>query len=303
MRLAELPAQEFAAQLGGEGVVLRAGRFSVRLMSPLANVADGVHKLYADSDRLDPAFADFTVRVQPASGLRRWYRPQALFSLNGALPFAPLPLAHAYPLLEWGLNWCVSNHCHQYLIVHAAVVEKHGQALILPGAPGAGKSTLCALLTTRGGWRLLSDELALIDLASGLLHPNPRPVSLKNASIGIVQRTVAEAVLSPAVADTLKGTVAHLRPPPDSIARVDEPAAPALIVFPRFIEGAQAKLAPLPRGDAFMRMADNAFNYSILGAAAFRALAALVDQSRCYEFPNGGDVDDTLATMDALVES
>ncbi|MEQ9462698.1 MAG: HprK-related kinase A [Haliea sp.] len=301
--MGELPAPEFAAQLGGEGVVFRAGRFSVRLLSPLASVAEGVHSLYADSDTLAPAFADFTVRVQPASGLRRWYRPQALFSLNGALPFAPLPLAHAYPLLEWGLNWCVSTHCHQYLIVHAAVVEKHGQALILPGTPGAGKSTLCALLTGRGGWRLLSDELALIDLASGLLHPNPRPISLKNASIGIVQRTVADAVLSPAVADTLKGTVAHMRPPPGSMVRVLEPAVPALIVFPRFIDGVEGKLAPLPRGEAFMRMADNSFNYSILGAEAFRVLAALVDQSRCFDFPNGGDAAEAIATMDALVQS
>lgn len=303
MKLAELPAREFATQINRAGVVLRAGRFSVRLLSPLASVAAGVHSLYADSEWLDTAFADFTVRVQPASGLRRWYRPQALFSLNGALPFAPLPLAHAYPLLEWGLNWCVSNHCHQYLIVHAAVVEKHGKALILPGTPGAGKSTLCALLTTRGGWRLLSDELTLIDLASGLVHPNPRPVSLKNASIGVVRREVPEAVLSPAVRDTLKGTVAHLRPPGDSIKRVDEPAFPALIVFPRFVEGVEGRLSPLVKGEAFMRMADNAFNYSILGAVAFRALAALVDRSDCFEFSYGGDVDEALVAMDSLVAS
>jgi len=303
MRLAALPAQELAAQMAREGVVLRAGRFSVRLVSPLATVAQGVHKLYADSERLDTDFADFTVRVEPASGLRRWYRPQALFSLNGALPFAPLPLAHAYPLLEWGLNWCVSNHCHQYLIIHAAVVEKNGQALILPGTPGAGKSTLCALLTTRGGWRLLSDELTLIDLASGQLHPNPRPVSLKNTSIDILRRTVPEAVLSPPVADTLKGTVAHLRPSGDSVLRVHEPAEPALIVFPRFIPGEKASLSPLMRGEAFMRMADNSFNYSILGADAFRALAALVDKSRCFDFPNGGDVDTALSTMDDLIAS
>ncbi len=303
MRLAQLPAKEFAEQMGREGVILRAGRFSVRLVSPLASVAQGVHSLYGDSDRLETDFADFTVRVEPAAGLRRWYRPQALFSLNGALPFAPLPLAHAFPLLEWGLNWCVSSHCHQYLIVHAAVVEKHGKALILPGTPGAGKSTLCALLTTRGGWRLLSDELTLIDIASGQLHPNPRPVSLKNASIDVLRREAPDTLMSPPVADTLKGTVAHLRPSRDSIVRMNEPAAPALIVFPRFIAGEQARLSELTRGEAFMRMADNSFNYSILGTVAFRTLAALVDKSRCFEFPNGGDVDAALSTMDALIAS
>lgn len=301
MKLADIPASELRARMGSQGVVLRVGRFSVRILSPLRDVVRGVHAMYADSMALDDAFADFTVRVDPAPGFRRCYRPQALFSLDGALPFAPLPLAHAYPLLEWGLNWCVSNHCHQYLIVHAAVVEKHGRALILPGTPGAGKSTLCATLTGLGGWRLLSDELTLIDLATGQLQPNPRPVSLKNASIELVRQAVPGATLSPPVADTLKGTVAHLRPSTDSVRRVDEAADPGAIVFPRFSPGGSAELLPLPKGEAFIRMADNAFNYSILGLAGFRALAALLDQSDCYEYPNGGDVRHALATMDALV--
>lgn len=301
MTLAELSAATFAERAQEGGLHFRAGRFGIRLISPLASVLDGVRLMYADAELLDRPFADFSVRVKPARGLRRWYRPQALFSLSGALPFAPLPLGHAYPLLEWGLNWCVSNHCHQYLIVHAAVVEKYGRALILPGVPGAGKSTLCAVMTGRGGWRLLSDELALLDLADGLLYPNPRPVSLKNASIDIVRREIPDCVLSAPVHDTLKGTVAHLRPSVESFSAVDTPAEPALIVFPRYAEGAVNELRSLPQGEAFIRMADNSFNYSILGVAGFEALGALVDRSRCFEYPNGGDLDRALADMEALV--
>lgn len=301
MTLAELSVAALAERARQGGLHFRAGRFGIRLMSSLVSVLDGVRLMYADAELLDGPFADFSVRVKPARGLRRWYRPQALFSLSGALPFAPLPLGHAYPLLEWGLNWCVSNHCHQYLIVHAAVVEKHGRALILPGVPGAGKSTLCAVMTGRGGWRLLSDELALLDLADGLLYPNPRPVSLKNASIDIVRREIPDCVLSAPVHDTLKGTVAHLRPSVESVSAVDTPAEPALIVFPRYAEGAVNELRPLPQGEAFIRMADNSFNYSILGVAGFEALGALIDRSRCFEYPNGGDLDRALADMEALV--
>lgn len=301
MKLADIPATTLAAEARTSGLHFRAGRFSVRLLSPIASVIRGVQGMYGDCELLDLPFADFTVQVRPPPGLRRWYRPQALFSLNGARPFAPLPLAHAYPLLEWGLNWCVSNHSHQYLIIHAAVVEKQGRALILPGTPGSGKSTLCALLTGRGGWRLLSDELTLIDLATGLLHPNPRPISLKNQSIDIVRRELPDCVLSPSVLDTLKGTVAHLQPSRHSIDAVDEPAQPALIVFPRYSADAATELVPLPQGEAFIRMADNSFNYSILGATAFKALAALVDCSRCFEYPNNGDIDQALAVMDELI--
>ena len=57
-------------------------------------------------------------------------------------------------------------HAHQYLIIHAAVVEKNGLAAILPAPPGSGKGTLTAG-SVLSGWRLLSDELTLIDRLSG----------------------------------------------------------------------------------------------------------------------------------------
>ena len=65
-------------------------------------------------------------------------------------------------MLEWGLNWCVAGHAHQYLMLHAAALERNGRAVILPGDPGAGKSTLTAALML-SGWRLLSDEITLVD--------------------------------------------------------------------------------------------------------------------------------------------
>ena len=72
----------------------------------------------------------------------------------------------------------------RYLIIHAAVVERNGFALLLPAPPGSGKSTLCAGLIHHG-WRLLSDELALIDPETATLQAIPRPVSLKLSLIHI----------------------------------------------------------------------------------------------------------------------
>jgi hypothetical protein len=91
-------------------------------------------------------------------------------------------------------------------------------------------------------------------------------------------------VLSPAVENTNKGTIAHLKPPGASIARAAEPVRPALIVFPRFDAGAATSLAPLPKARAFMQVAENAFNYQVLGAAGFAALGALIDATDQYEF-------------------
>src|SRR5205809_2621268 len=208
MIVADLSHQELVGHLAGAGLRLRTGPVVNRIQSRLAKVVHGVALHYADCTIEDSAgFADFHVRDSPPLGLRRWVKPQIKFQFDGTSPFLPLPASQAFAMLEWGLNWCVSNHCHQYLIVHAASVERSGLALLLPGPPGSGKSTLCAALTSRG-WRLLSDELTLLDLVTGSIIALPRPISLKNASIVAIGRFAPDAQLGPPVHDTLKGSVA-----------------------------------------------------------------------------------------------
>jgi HprK-related kinase A len=284
LTVADLPRSELAARLAGPGLVLRTGPFANRIHTDIPRLADGIALLYADYpvDAAD-CFADFHLALRRAGGLRRWFHPQVRFDHDGATPFKPLPLAQAYPMFEWTLNWCVSHRAHRYLIIHAAVLERHGRAVILPAPPGSGKSTLCAALVTRG-WRLLSDEMTLVRLDDGMLAPLPRPVSLKNASIGVIRAFAPDAVLSDPVDNTTKGTIAHLKPPAASIARAAEPARPSLIVFPRYEAGAATSLAPLPKARAFMQVAENAFNYQVLGADGFAALGRLVDATGQYEF-------------------
>jgi len=93
-----------------------------------------------------------------------------------------------------------------------------------------------------------------------------------------------DAVLSRPVEETTKGTIAHLKAPRDSIARAAEPARPACIVFPLWEAGAAIALDPLPKARAFMQVADNSFNYQVLGARGFAALGRLIDASDAYTF-------------------
>lgn len=255
-----------------------------RIHSKLALVANGIALQYADHPvEPDDGFADFNVHVKSPAGIRRWFQPQVLFQFDSNTPFSPLPAAQAFPMLEWGLNWCVSSYCNQYLCIHAAVIEKNGRAAILPAPPGSGKSTLSAGLICRG-WRLLSDELTLIDPSTGRIIPLVRPVSLKNASIDVIRRFSPDSVFSPGVKDTVKGTVAHMKPPIESVRRAFEPAQPGWMILPRYQAGAPARLAPLSKGQAFMQLAENAFNYSLHGRRGFETLANLIDTSGCYEF-------------------
>lgn len=232
------------------------------------------------------SFADFHVEMASGAGLRRWIRRQANFYFDGIPSFQPLPIGHAYPMLEWGLNWCIASHSHQFLIIHAAVIEKNGRAAIMPAPPGSGKSTLCAGLVSRG-WRLLSDELTLVDMQTGLIQPMSRPINLKNASIEVIREFQPDSIMTAPVADTKKGTVALLRPPPESVRRVAEPARPAWIIFPTYIADAPATFVPYSKAHTCLRVAKESFNYDIQGRNGFDAVTRLVDGCDCYEFSYG----------------
>jgi HprK-related kinase A len=302
MKLLQLPRPELRRQLAGAGIWLRTGPFSLRLRSHIPSVAEGLAELYGQFEvrNAHEAFADFHVSVNPPANLRRWLRPQAAFSFDGMQPFKPLPRDQAFPMLEWGLNWCVSTQAHQYLIIHAAVVEKNGLAAILPAPPGSGKSTLAAGLVL-SGWRLLSDELTLIDRRTGLIQPLPRPVSLKNQSIDVIRQFAPDVHINRASHDTVKGTVAHMRPPRDSVRRQHETARPGWVIFPKWEAGVAATLTPRSQAQTFMFLAQNAFNYSHLGADGFRVGTALIDQTDCYDFHYSA-LDEAIATFDRLAE-
>jgi len=299
LTVAALGREELGARLAGDGIRLRTGHFTTRLQSRIPALADGIALLYPGYPLLgDDAFADFHLKlVRPWA--RRWYKPQVELLYDGRELFQPLPLQQALPMFEWGLNWCVSSRANRYLIVHAAVLEKGGRALILPAPPGSGKSTLTAALAGRGGWRLLSDELTLLRLEDGLVLANPRPVSLKNQSIEVIRRYLPDAVLSPAVRDTAKGTVALMRAPDESVARGNEAALPAWVIFPQYTAGAATTLEPMDEATLFMEVARNAFNYSILAQPGFHALGRLCDQVQGYRF-SYSQLDEALALMSRL---
>ena len=254
--------------------------------------------MYADYGLGDEGYADFHIRLGSPRGLRAWIRPQVNFSSDGGEPFNPLPLSQAYAMLEWCLNWCVTAHINTYLILHAAVLERGGRALILPAPPGSGKSTLCAALML-SGWRLLSDELTLVDLAKGNIIPLPRPVSLKNASIDVIAAFTPGAHFTRRAYDTVKGTIAHLRPTSASIASAHEPAYPAWLVFPQWQADAPATLAPRPKARAFMEAATNAFNYSLLGTQGFATLKDLIERCDTFDF-RYGRLEEAIAVFNAL---
>lgn len=299
MIIQDLAPRLLRQALRGPGLGLRTGPVVTRIRSHVAAVEQGIALHYAQHPvEPDDAFADFHVSVERPRGLRRWVNPQVLFQFDGEEPFAPLPGAQGFPLLEWGLNWCIYTYCQQYVTLHSAVLARDGLALMLPAPSGSGKSTLCAGLAFRG-WRLLSDELTVFEPATATIVPVPRPISLKNRSVDVIRAFAPDAVFSPAVPDTVKGTVAHVRPPGNAVQQAQARARPRWVVLPRYVAGAPAALVPAKRSRVMMALVENTFNYSIHGPRAFELLADVTSRCDCYEFTYG-DLDEAVALFDRL---
>lgn len=284
MLISNLDYSTLSHDLSNKGLRFKIGAFNIALRSSIPAIASHIEDLYPYSEIMDEnLFVDFYLSVKQISGFRRWIKPQVVFSFDGYKPFAPLPKAQATAAFEWGLNWCVASSSHQYLIIHAAVIEKNGQALILPGSPGSGKSTLCAALIHRG-WRLLSDEMVLLSIADGLIYPAPRPVSLKNKSIDIIKEFSPEAFFGERVKGTTKGDIEHMRAPENNVKDVSIGVSAKYLVFPHYESGSKAELATLTKGKASMKLIENSFNFNILGEKGFDAISNLMKPLECYDF-------------------
>ena len=217
MTVGELSNAELRGLLRTQRFTLRIGPFLVRLRSVMPEVQAALAVLYC-AHEIDTGAdgAHFVIRVDHPGIARRFFRAQVQFTLDSRQPFFPLPASMAAPMLEAGLNWCIGKSANQFLVIHSATLERDGRALLMPAPPGSGKSTLCAALVARG-WRLLSDEFALVDPATGMLVPVPRPVALKDASIDVIARWAPDALLGPSVVNNEGELVAYMRPPAASV--------------------------------------------------------------------------------------
>jgi len=289
------------ACLATSGVQVSIGPFLVRVRSNLNGVYEYLRQLYGDFQVAAGEGGHFDIAIVGSRGVRRWVRPQANLIVNGERPFLPLPGKLAGAGFEWSLNWCVGNQAPRFVAVHAAVVERGGRALILSAESGAGKSTLCAALALNG-WRLFSDEFALVNPDTGLLTPLPRPVSLKNASIEIIRGRRSDVVFGPQGVDIEGARFVHMKPPAESVRRAREEARPAWVVLPRWTAGRPTSLQPLAKAHALLRMTDQSFNYNHLGTKGFACVADLVRQCDCYTLEYS-DLDDVLIRLESLASS
>lgn len=287
-------------QLVHDGLEIDYGACLVRVRSAAAGFLPVFERVYQHFPITEPgSFSDFHVRLEGGRGLRRLVRPVSRFRIDGVEPFEPFPASDAFPMYEWGVNWCFAQRFNQFVLLHAGVLARHDRAVIMAATPGSGKSTLSAAMML-SGFRLLSDEFGVLDPDTGEMMPMLKPVALKNQSIGIISGFSQDAVLGPTFKATRKGDVAHLAPDLQSVEARHQRARPALVIFPAYRAGAELELKPQDKEQVFSRLAFNSFNYALLGKIAFDAVADIADGVPAYEL-RYSRLDEAIARVDQLL--
>jgi HprK-related kinase A len=282
--IGDYPRSSLARDLAQDGLHVVTGAFTFHLRIELPQLVEDFALMYAHFPvESPPGIDDASVRIAPPA-LRRHLFPRVRVWIDGESPFSTVPAHRAYTALESSLNFCIASAPLSMLLVHGAVVERDGSCLIMPAVSGSGKSTLCAALCARG-WRLFTDETALLSFRDGLLRANPRPISLKNESIAVLARFAPHLRLSRTFRGTPKGDVAYVQTLAEAAARASEPAEPGLIVRPIYKTGAATNLRRLDKIEAFRLLTECAVNYSSLLRAGFDALVGVVDRCAITNLP------------------
>ena len=116
------------------------------------------------------------------------------------------PSSGGWDRLESDLALFASERIAGLVAIHAAVIIRGAEALLVPGTSHAGKSTLC-LAAAGVGARVLTDEYALVDPITGRVAGWRRPVRARRPDGAIDRLDIA--VASDPVAVGLVALVAY----------------------------------------------------------------------------------------------
>jgi hypothetical protein len=97
----------------------------------------------------------------------------------GARPRRAADAGHLLRAFDADLGMQLQRLRRDLFFLHAAVLVRHGRAVLLVGPSGAGKST-AAWALVRHGFRYAGDELAPVDVERMRVFPCPRALCLKD---------------------------------------------------------------------------------------------------------------------------
>ena len=279
------------------------GAVNISLRSDCHSIVDEYLSLYAPYRRGRPEPPEVgAIEVEIKARHRHpWLRGPFTLRSKHASDFQVRSRHEVLPHLEWYINWQIIRSRRDYLQLHASSLEIDGQAIILPGDPGSGKSTLTASLLSTG-WSYLCDEFALIDPETCRVHPYPRALSIKEGSFLIADRLGLPLCRKTPYQAAAKGRVAFLNPLDLRADVVGKPARIRWVGFPKYVAGATPMLQPLTRSEAAHELARQCFNARVFAARSLHIFAEIIRGAECYRL-RSGEITATCELIEQLVRT
>ncbi|MEE2777810.1 MAG: hypothetical protein VYE73_13730 [Acidobacteriota bacterium] len=151
----------------------------------------------------------------------------------------------------------LSEPCDSGLLLHAAAVSREGRTIVLPGATGAGKTTLCAWLVAKG-YGYLTDELVFLPTGGRPMECFTRPLNVKQNGTSCIESALGRP-LGDQPLETGRGgfLIPHrlLRAQHDP-----ECGPPALFLFPRYEKGVELSVNATSKADSGRRLMESLMN-------------------------------------------
>ena len=197
------------------------------------------------------------------------------------------------------VSFLVNDTKNLYLF-HAGAVTKGRTGILLPGTSGAGKSSITLALLLRD-YRYMSDELALVDVSTGELHPFPKPLSLKNISI-FSGLAIHNIWLGPEAGEKAREEpVWYIHPEDIKPNTIGEPTPIRYIIFPTYDPAATPQIKPLTSDEAMRRLIDNSVKFHQFGRHGLHLLANLLEEAECFCLTSN-DLEKTTALINELTQ-
>jgi hypothetical protein len=185
--------------------------------------------------------------------------------------------------LTWHVNHQVIATGGRFVLLHAAAASLGGVAVVLPGDPEAGKTTLVAGLV-RAGFAYLTDEATAIDPETLQIIPYPKPLSIDRGAWSVL------ADLAPASGDALARYCTdqwRIRPESFRPDAVGSPVVPKLVIFPEYRPDAATLVEPVARSEALLGLLRSTFSFHDAARRNVEVLGRTLAGARCYRLRSG----------------